>query len=106
MAKPQIPKDVKEQVNARIVAFNARHHCEYMASYKKGCLFLDRNDEGMKTHVCRLMYKGEIDYWGFAIYKYSDNEYDENEWFPGFGDVDGTVEGAMRAGLKAYTVDF
>ena len=41
--------------------------------------------------------------WEFAIYKYSDERYDPDEWFfPGGGQVDGTIEGAMRAGLQAY----
>jgi hypothetical protein len=42
--------------------------------------------------------------WSFAIYKYSDERYDEEEWFfPGSEHVDGTIEGAMKAGLEAYT---
>ncbi len=41
--------------------------------------------------------------WEFAIYKYSDGRYDPDEWFfPGSGEVDGTIEGAMQAGLQAY----
>jgi len=42
---------------------------------------------------------------GLGIFKYSDERYDPEEWlFPGGGHVDGTVEGAMRAGLEAYPV--
>jgi hypothetical protein len=41
--------------------------------------------------------------WEFAIFKYSDERYDPDEWmFPGGEELDGTIEGAMRAGLKAY----
>lgn len=41
--------------------------------------------------------------WEFAIYKYSDERYDPEEWFfSGAGQADGTIEGAMRAGLQAY----
>ena len=41
--------------------------------------------------------------WTFAIFKYSSDRYDPEEWlFPGYGHLDGTVEGAMRAGLEAY----
>lgn len=40
---------------------------------------------------------------GFAIYKYSDERYDPEEWrFPGAGHLDGTVEGALRACMEAY----
>ena len=43
--------------------------------------------------------------WEFAIYKYSDNGYDPEEWmFPGATLIDGTIVGAMRAGLQAYPV--
>jgi hypothetical protein len=41
--------------------------------------------------------------WSFAIYKYSDELYDEEEWFfPGAEHINGTIEGAMQAGLEAY----
>jgi hypothetical protein len=44
-----------------------------------------------------------MDTWEFAIYKYSDERYDPEEWmFPGAGYVDGTIKGAMKAGLEAY----
>ena len=44
-----------------------------------------------------------MDGWEFAIYKHSSERYDPDEWFfPGAGNVDGTVEGAMEAGLEAY----
>jgi hypothetical protein len=44
-----------------------------------------------------------MDNWGFAIYRYSRNFYDPDEWmFPGANFVNGTVEGAMKAGMEAY----
>jgi hypothetical protein len=44
-----------------------------------------------------------MDNWKFSIYKFSSGSYDSEEWlFPGSGSVDGTVEGAMKAGLEAY----
>ena len=51
-----------------------------------------------------MTYTGEMDAWKFAIYKYSDERYADHEMFPGMGEVDGTVEGAMRAGLEAYPI--
>jgi hypothetical protein len=66
-------------------------------------LYLDRFKYGRVGRVCRLKYTGDIDKWEFAIYKYSDECYDPDEWlFPGAGHLDGTIEGAMRAGLEAY----
>jgi hypothetical protein len=41
--------------------------------------------------------------WAFAIFKYSDERYAPDEWmFPGDEELDGTITGAMRAGLRAY----
>ncbi|MCA9964041.1 MAG: hypothetical protein KC423_07355 [Anaerolineales bacterium] len=53
--------------------------------------------------VCRLKWTGNMDKWEFAIYRHSRNFYDPDEWFfPGAEEVDGTIEGAMRAGIQAY----
>ena len=53
--------------------------------------------------ICRLEYVGDMKKWQFAIYKFSSERYDPEEWFfPGEEFVDGTVEGAMKAGIKAY----
>ncbi len=39
----------------------------------------------------------------FAVFKYSSETYDANEFFfPGAGKLDGTIEGALRAGLEIY----
>jgi hypothetical protein len=66
-------------------------------------LYLDRKDYGRLQPICRLEYTGNMQEWSFAIYKYSDERYDEEEWFfPGAEHVDGTLEGAMKAGLEAY----
>ena len=68
-------------------------------------MYLDRREYSAHSQICRLTYRGDPDDWKFAIFKYSSERYDPDEWFfPGAGDVDGTVEGAMRAGLAAYPV--
>ena len=75
----------------------------YTARYRGRYLYLDRANFGMPSPVCRLAYTGDTARWDFAIYKYSDERYDADEWFfPGAECVDGTIEGAMRAGLQAY----
>lgn len=66
-------------------------------------LYLDRNEYGQVLPICRLRYRSASKCWDFAIYKYSSERYDAHEtWFPGFELVDGTVEGAMKAGMRAY----
>src|SRR5215831_7906730 len=94
-----ISDDVKTEVAARVAHFNTavirNPHCRYV--------YLDRQDYGRLSPICRLEYTGKMEDWSFAIYKYSDERYDEEEWFfPGAGHVDGTIEGAMKAGLEAY----
>lgn len=75
----------------------------YVARYRGRFLYLDRVDFGTPSPICRLTYTGDTAKWDFAIYKYSSERYDPEEWlFPGSECVDGTIEGAMRAGLQAY----
>lgn len=107
MAKKRIPDQVRVQVDAAVEQFNKKEmpgpRYFYIPRYRGSYLYLDRNDWGRVCRVCRLKYNGAMDNWDFAIFKYSSERYDPDEWlFPGGGHVDGTVEGAMRAGLEAY----
>jgi hypothetical protein len=102
-----IPDEVKTDVEAIIQHFNTtvirNPHCLYVPRYRGKFLYLDRQDYGRLHPICRLEYTGNMQQWSFAIYKYSDERYDEEEWFfPGAAHVDGTIEGAMKAGLDAY----
>lgn len=102
-----IPESVQQQVDEIVQKFNQRvikdPHRYYVTRFRGKFLYLDRHDYAFLSHVCRLKYTGQIDDWDFAIYKYSDGVYDQDEWmFPGSGHVDGTIEGAMKAGLQAY----
>jgi len=104
---PEIPEQVQLQVNAIVQKFNQQiikdPDLYYVSRFKGKYLYLDRVGLRRPEHICRLKYNGQIDNWDFAIYKYSDNVFDADEWmFPGSGHVNGTVEGAMQAGLKAY----
>jgi hypothetical protein len=107
MAKKQIPESVRQQVDAIVEQFNKEQLRSagvfYIARYRGRYLYLDRSDWGRVNHVCRLEYTGEVDAWDFAIFRYSAERYDDEEWFfPSAGHGDGTVEGAVRAGLEAY----
>jgi hypothetical protein len=107
MPGPRIPVVVKTQVAARIAAFSRQILRDpllaYRPRYQGAFLYLDRDDYGHFTRICRLRYTGALERWEFAIYRHSDERYDPHEWFfPGAGLVDGTIEGAMRAGMAAY----
>jgi hypothetical protein len=107
MSRQTIPEQVKRWAEEGIQQFNeamiADPQRAYIARYRGSYLYLDRLEDGRQHPVARLAYTGRLDGWEFAIYKYSDERYDADEWlFPGAGYVDGTLEGAMRAGLEAY----
>ena len=78
----------------------ALHHTFSLGSHDSA---RDRSDYGEVGHIGRLTYTGALDRWEFAIYRYSDERYDPDEWlFPGAEELDGTIEGTMRAGMAAY----
>ena len=64
-----------------------------------------RKEYGKISPVARLTYTGDMKEWEFAIFKWTREQYDPDEWFfPGSNLFDGTIEGAMKAGLEAYPV--
>ena len=104
-----IPTKVKHQIDKRIEKFNRtvinEANVYYLPQYSGRFLYLQRVNYSRSSPICRLSYTGDIDNWEFAIYKYSKNYYDPDEWsFPGANEVDGTIEGAMLAGLAAYPI--
>jgi hypothetical protein len=108
MPKPKLTPEIKLQADAIVARFNAEQlknkpYAHYVTSYRGAHLYLGHQRGGKFWPVCRLTYTGDMENWDFAIYKYSDERYDPDEWFfTGAGEVDGTIEGAMRAGLDAY----
>jgi hypothetical protein len=110
MAKAIISKEIQQQVSDLIDAFNKKtfkgsDDIMYMSKFKGNFLYLDRKEFDRISPVARLKYAGDIKKWEFAIFKWSSETYDPNEWFfPGAKHVDGTIEGAMKAGLAAYPI--
>jgi hypothetical protein len=108
MPKPTIPPEIKLQADAIVARFNVEQlrgqpWAHYVTNYRGAHMYLGHQEGGKFGPICRLTYTGNMHNWEFAIYKYSDERYDPEEWmFDGAEEVDGTIEGAMRAGLKAY----
>jgi hypothetical protein len=107
MAKQAIPSDVQRQAEEVVERFNrevlGRRGVRYVPRFSGSFLYLDRQEAGDTSPVCRLKYTGSFDKWEFAIFKYSSGRYDAQEWmFPGFEFVDGSIEGALKAGMAAY----
>ena len=112
-SKVSIPIEARAEIQKLIEKFNSENFSDddfrelnivgYSARFKGKYLYLDRDDLGKPSPICRLTWNGTMASWDFAIYKYSDNHYDPDEWFfPGEQHVDGTISGAMKAGLEAY----
>lgn len=113
MNKTGIPESVKKEVIKIIedyndVMYGHLNSVEYLAEFKGNNLYLKRKEiTGDISPMVRLTYTGKMDKWKFAIYKWSSESYDPDEWFfPGSEFVDGTIMGALKAGDKAYPVDF
>jgi beta-mannanase len=101
-----IPEEIKLQIEIIVADYNIRitdDFYHYVTRYKNNYLFLDRKELNDISPICRLEYTGNMNKWKFAIYKYSSDSYDpEEDFFPGVQYVDGTITGAMKAGLAAY----
>lgn len=110
MAKEIISKEIQQQVSVLIDAFNKKtfkgsDDFMYIPKFKGSFLYLNRKELHRISPVARLKYTGNIKKWDFAIFKWSSSTYDPEEWFfPGVQYVNGTIEGAMKAGLAAYPV--
>jgi hypothetical protein len=107
MAKKTIPDEVKQQATQIVERFNrkklARTGSYYTPRWQGAFLYLDRVEYGTPAPICRLKYTGDMNRWEVAIFKYSSECYSPSErWFPGAECVDGTVQGAMKAGMHAY----
>lgn len=108
MATKGIPQEIQDQVIEIISAFNRKRFGRldrgYQPRFRGRFLYMDRiGYGGGPSPICRLTYTGRMDGWEFAIYKYSREAYDPEEWlFPGAEKVDGTITAAMEAGLLAY----
>ncbi len=105
--KPALPSEIKGEVEKIVESFNERvlkgQGRYYLTRFRGRFVYLDRSDYGRIGPICRLEFMGGMDNWKFSIFKFSSESYDSVDWFfPGSDLVDGTVEGAMKAGLEAY----
>ena len=57
----------------------------------------------VETKLGRLKYHGQMNNWSFAVFRHSREIYDDDEFmFSGAMELDGSVEGALRTGMKLY----
>jgi len=109
MGKKLIPDEIRTKVSVIVDNFNQKElkgtDVRYIARFQGRFLYLDRIAYSKKEPVSRMEYFKEIDKWEFAIFKWSTEIYDPDEcMFSGSEFVDGTIEGAMKAGMRAYPI--
>jgi len=108
MAKTKIPIEYQEKANSIITDFNRKTYkknsgIEFYAVYKGDFLYLNRKEGKNEGPIARLKYTGKFAGWQFAIFKWSSERYDPDEmFFPGANYLNGTIEGALKAGHHAY----
>lgn len=107
MPTEAIPKEVREQVQAIVDQFNREAFADgersYIPRFKGNYLYLDRRDYGSVGPICRLEYTGDMQNWQFAMYQFCSAQYGSGgSSFPGAHFLDGTVQGAMKAGAQGY----
>ena len=130
MAK-SIPKDIKKEILEIVDTFNKEHKSSFQMTFRGQFAYLAKTEEQpmanifrqmlaqkmgipigkmpkqggatIATKLGRLKYNGQMDNWDFAVFKYSREFYDSEDWmFPGSFELDGTIEGALMAGLELY----
>ncbi len=108
MGKIKIPIDVQDKVEMIIDDYNKKNFSKtpeifYYAIFRGAFLYLNRQEGDKDSPIARLKYNGNFTDWSFAIFKWSRENYDPDEFmFPGYEFVNGTIEGALKAGHEAY----
>jgi hypothetical protein len=108
MAKTKIPEDIQGKANTIIDVFNAKVYkkksgVKFYSVFKGDFLYLNRKEGDRDGPIARLKYNGKIDNWDFAIFRWSNERYDPDEiYFPGSKNLNGSIEGALKAGHEAY----
>lgn len=102
----KITQELKAQLKSEIKDLNEKLFsttpCHYNPRFAGKFLYLDYVESGRSEKRCRLTYNGNIADWDFSIFKWSSEKYEEDIFFPGSKELDGTIEGAMKAGYIAY----
>ena len=99
----KLPEAIKEKALETVQAFNSANNTKYEIKFRSHFLYLARLDKSGITKIGRLKYLPEQNKWDFAVFKYSNEKYDPDEWmFPGQNLLDGSIEGALKAGMEIY----
>ncbi len=103
---PNIPQEVKTQLEQEVTTFNqtklAKASFTFDIITRGKHIYLNVHHQGGPTYkLGRLGYEGDVTDMEFVVYKYSSERYAPEEmFFPGTEHLNGTIQGAMKAGLK------
>lgn len=109
MKNLKITKEIKQQIEEAVMQFNSVEFDSigksyyYFATYRGKFIYLNIQNEETVYKAGRLSYTGDLNDMEFAIYKFSRENYDSDEFmFPGVQYLDGTVNGALQTCNTAY----
>ena len=107
----QLPPEALADLEAGLAAFNRRRVKSpaplCCARVEGRYAFVSRNmGPRHADKLFRLEWRGAVDTWSFAIYRYSRDDFDPHADFPGEELLDGTISGALKAANKAYPPDW
>jgi len=109
MKKLTLTKEIKQEIEKTIEQFNNQEFASesdsyaYFATYRGKFIYLNIRNKETVYPAGRLTYTGDLNDMEFAIYKFSKEKYDSDEFmFPGIQHLDGTIKGALHACNTAY----
>ena len=127
----KIPVEIQEEVLRIVENYNKENETRYIATFRGKFCYISRIDERqiaqqmtaylklmglpesllqhlplhtereLETHIGRLTWTGNMNSWDFAVYRYSKEAYDPNEWHFAVG-TSTSVLGVLKAGYEIY----
>ena len=102
-----IPEEVRAEIVERVEKFNKEYLSketeQYIPEFKGKFIYLKRVKlDGYCDPICRLTYDGALKNMHFAMYRFSNEKYDDTA--DAFFDA-GTLEKAMKVGLEVYPIE-
>ena len=101
---------IKDELTEILLAFNKEHFGNskdvgYSLSYRGKYIYITGFRGEIYKKVGRLTYEDDLQDMEFAVYKYSSEKFDPDEFlFPGREHLDGTLKGALKASLELYQI--
>lgn len=99
----KVPLTIQSHLYERANDFNKKNGVKYVPDARGKFIYLLRLYDGYVERIGRLTYTGDTEKMEFVIFNYHTQKYDSKiNLFPGHHHLDGTIEGAMKAGIIAY----